>query len=423
MALVVGQILRTRYQIQLLLGQGGFGAVYQAADLNLQRIVAVKENLDASPTAQKQFQREAQMLVPLRHANLPQILDYFIEANGQQYLVMEFVAGSTLRQLAQQNGALLEAQVLPWANQILDALQELHANNPPIIHRDIKPDNVIITPRGSAMLVDFGIAKAAMPGMPTTIGARAVSPGYSPPEQYGNAPTDARSDIYAFGATLYFVLTGVEPPESIQRIITSMPLVPPRQYNARISQEVQNTILKAMEIRPELRQQDILTLRQGFDVVIQTPSTLIDPSVQTTFPIPKRKCNYFRTSIAIGNFVTAITFFIMLSLAIAIPSSFPLMLIGLVVPILLGIFNARASRQGNAGRLGFTQAIVIGGLTGAGNSILVVVLMSACSLFALLTSSSTTARLGGLMLTVGVFGLSVTFSAIGSICYRALTGA
>ncbi|OQY99222.1 MAG: hypothetical protein B6D41_01705 [Chloroflexi bacterium UTCFX4] len=273
MALFTNQILHQRYQIQRLLGQGGFGAVYQALDLNLQRVVAVKENLDASVAAQRQFQREAQILVHIRHQHLPQILDYFIEANGQQYLVMEFVAGSTLRQLVQQNGALAQAQALVWANQILDALTELHSNNPPIIHRDIKPDNIIITPRNNATLVDFGIAKAALPGMPTTTGARAVSPGYSPPEQYGNAPTDARSDMYAFGATLYYVLTAVEPPESIQRIITNAPLIPPRQYNARISQNVENAILKAMEINPQGRFQNTALMKQSL--------TLPAPQAQT----------------------------------------------------------------------------------------------------------------------------------------------
>ncbi|GIL15533.1 MAG: hypothetical protein BroJett039_07060 [Chloroflexota bacterium] len=282
MALFTNQILRQRYQIQRALGQGGFGAVYQALDLNLQRVVAVKENLDASVAAQKQFQREAQLLVHIRDNNLPQILDYFIEANGQQYLVMEFVAGSTLRQLVQQNGALVEAQALVWANQILDALNELHSNTPPIIHRDIKPDNIIITPRGNAMLVDFGIAKIAYPNAPTTMGARAVSPGYSPPEQYGNAPTDARSDMYAFGATLYYVLTAVEPPESIQRIITNTPLIPPRQYNARITQHVEGAILKAMEINPAQRFQNVLAMKQG----VTPPASQAQWQAQTYTPAP-----------------------------------------------------------------------------------------------------------------------------------------
>jgi len=194
-------ILHQRYQIHALLGQGGFGAVYRALDLNLNRWCAVKENL-LDPTLtpaqqqaqQQQFQREALFLSRLRHPHLPLIYDYFIEPNGQQYLVMEFVEGTDLHTLVQQRGALYEAQVLQWVNQILDALEYLHTQNPPIIHRDIKPQNILITPQGKAMLVDFGIAKVYVPGQPTTIGARAVSPGYSPPEQYGQGTTDARSD-------------------------------------------------------------------------------------------------------------------------------------------------------------------------------------------------------------------------------------
>src|SRR5581483_11739645 len=275
MPLTIGQTLRGRYQIQLQLGQGGFGTVYQAVDLNLQRLVAVKENLDISPAAQKQFQREAQLLVNVRHPNLPQILDYFIEPNGQQYLVMEFIAGSTLRQLVMQRGALDEAQVKLWANQILDALHELHHNMPPIIHRDIKPDNIIITPRNNAVLVDFGIAKAAFPGAPTTTGARAVSPGYSPPEQYGNAPTDARSDIYSFGATLYYVLTGIEPPESIQRLVSNVPLVPPRHYNVRLSPTIEEAIVRAMEIKPIDRWQMTNDLAKGMVTVAPQVSTQV----------------------------------------------------------------------------------------------------------------------------------------------------
>ena len=139
------------------------------------------------------------MLSRLRHQSLPQVHDYFIEPNGQQYLVMEFVEGTDLHTLVQQRGALQEAQAVAWSTQILDALEYLHTQQPPIIHRDIKPQNIIITPQGRAMLVDFGIAKMFVVGQSTTAGARAVSPGYSPPEQYGRGTTDARSDIYALG--------------------------------------------------------------------------------------------------------------------------------------------------------------------------------------------------------------------------------
>jgi len=284
-------ILHQRYQIHALLGQGGFGAVYRALDLNLNRWCAVKENL-LDPTLtpaqqqaqQQQFQREALFLSRLRHPHLPLIYDYFIEPNGQQYLVMEFVEGTDLHTLVQQRGALYEAQVLQWVNQILDALEYLHTQNPPIIHRDIKPQNILITPQGKAMLVDFGIAKMYIPGQPTTIGARAVSPGYSPPEQYGQGTTDARSDIYALGATLYFALTATEPPESVQRVVGT-PLATPRALNARIAAQTENAILQAMEIQPPKRFASAAEMKRA----LGTPTTVpAPPPVSQTQPAPPR---------------------------------------------------------------------------------------------------------------------------------------
>jgi serine/threonine protein kinase len=284
-------ILHQRYQIHALLGQGGFGAVYRALDLNLNRWCAVKENL-LDPTLtpaqqqaqQQQFQREALLLSRLRHPHLPLIYDYFIEPNGQQYLVMEFVEGTDLHTLVQQRGALYEAQVLQWVNQILDALEYLHTQNPPIIHRDIKPQNILITPQGKAMLVDFGIAKMYIPGQPTTIGARAVSPGYSPPEQYGQGTTDARSDIYALGATLYFALTATEPPESVQRVVGT-PLATPRALNARIAAQTENAILRAMEIQPPKRFASAAEMKRA----LGTPTTVpAPPPVSQTQPAPPR---------------------------------------------------------------------------------------------------------------------------------------
>ncbi len=219
MALKDGQVLNSRYQIVRLLGQGGFGAVYQAWDLNLKVPCAVKENFETSPSAMRQFEREASMLAMLRHPNLPRVTDhFFIEGQGQ-YLVMDYIEGEDLRTiLEREKKPLPEKQVTGWLVDICDALSYLHAQPVPVIHRDIKPANIKITSDGKAMLVDFGIAKAYSPESRTTQGARALTPGYSPFEQYGQAPTDARSDIYALGATAYDVLTGQAPPESIARM-------------------------------------------------------------------------------------------------------------------------------------------------------------------------------------------------------------
>lgn len=254
MTLTQGQIIQSRYRVVALLAQGGMGAVYKAWDLNLNQPVAIKENLDTSPEAQRQFLREAQILSSLSHANLPRVTDHFFIAGLGQYLVMDFIEGEDLQAtLDRLQRPLPEAQVLAWIDQVCDALEYLHAQNPPVIHRDVKPANIKIAPKGKAVLVDFGIAKIYDPHLATTIGAKAVTPGYSPPEQYGGGVTDARSDIYALGATLYTLLTGKTPPESVQRMVGGVTLTPPRQLNPGISPLVENAILHATEIATDRR--------------------------------------------------------------------------------------------------------------------------------------------------------------------------
>jgi serine/threonine-protein kinase len=263
------RILRNRYRIEGLIDQGGFGAIYKARDLhNQNRARAVKENLDNSSTAQQQFQLEAQLLRKLDHPNLPKVSDDFIEPNGQQYLVMDFIAGEDLRAMVKRTGPLQESQALAWITQICDALTYLHSQS--VIHRDVKPANIRITPTGKAVLVDFGIAKIYDPTRPTTLGARGVTPGFSPPEQYGRGKTDARSDVYALGATLYAVLTGQEEPvESVQRTMGAL-LSPPRSLNPALSVGMEKAILRAMETDPSRRfqtmpemTQALLALRSG----------------------------------------------------------------------------------------------------------------------------------------------------------------
>jgi serine/threonine-protein kinase len=260
--LAPGDTLQGRYRITRLLGRGGMGAVYQAQDTRLgSRPVAVKENFDASAEAQAQFQLEAMTLAGLNHTNLPRVSDHFIEPSGKQYLVMDFVEGQDLQELLDQRGRLTEAQALPWIEQVCDALDYLHGQNPPIIHRDIKPANVKITPAGRAMLVDFGIAKQFRPGQQTMAAARAVTSGFSPPEQYGGARTDARSDVYALGATLYCLLTGQVPPDAMDRL-TGDRLAPPRQLNSAVSAATEAAILQAMELNPPGRPQTVRLFRE-----------------------------------------------------------------------------------------------------------------------------------------------------------------
>jgi serine/threonine protein kinase len=261
MPLTQGQVVHNRYRIAVPLGQGGMGAVYRAWDLSLEIPVALKENLDASPEAQKQFGHEARILARLSHPKLPRVTDYFFIAGQGQYLVMDFVEGEDLESMLRRHGRVDEAQVVPWLEQVCDAVAYLHNQPSPIIHRDIKPANIKVRPDGRAMLVDFGIAKVYNPQFATTIGARAVTPGYSPPEQYGAGTTDARSDVYALGATLYHLLTGQHPPESVQRMVGSATLAPPRSLNPQMSPALEQAILRATEIATDRRFQGVSELR------------------------------------------------------------------------------------------------------------------------------------------------------------------
>ncbi|MDW7991851.1 MAG: serine/threonine-protein kinase, partial [Anaerolineae bacterium] len=191
-----GTLLQNRYRIVALLGRGGMGAVYQAQDLRLNVPVAVKEmtpqpGIDPQTLAalRQQFYQEAQVLARLSHPNLVRVTDYF-EERGNAYLVMEFVEGQSLADLIARRGPLPEAQVLEWARQLLDALAYCHAQG--VIHRDIKPQNVIIRGDGRAVLVDFGLVKLWDPRDPRTrTVVRAMgTPEYAPPEQWGAGHTD-----------------------------------------------------------------------------------------------------------------------------------------------------------------------------------------------------------------------------------------
>jgi eukaryotic-like serine/threonine-protein kinase len=297
MPLLPGQVLQNRYRILHQLGQGGFGTVFKAWDEHLQNVCAIKENLGTTPQATHQFQLEATLLAKLHHSNLPRVIDHFIipgEKPGtpdSQYLVMDFVEGTDLQtRIEQVAGPLPEDSVLHWTEQICNALDYLHSQQTPVIHRDIKPSNIRVTPNGNAILVDFGIAKEYDPKSKTTIGARGYTPGYSPPEQYGRSPTDARTDIYALGATLYAVLTGQEPTESVQRTI-GIVLTNPRMINPNISPYVEAAILKAMALNPAHRFQSTAELWAALNPihryqVTQSPSQITTQIIQDVAPAP-----------------------------------------------------------------------------------------------------------------------------------------
>ncbi len=253
MSLQPGSTIEGRYRVERLLGQGGMGAVYQAWDLRLAQWVALKENALTAAEAQAQFEQEARVLARLRHPNLPRVIDHFITSAGVQYLVMDFVDGPNLAELVRARGRQAPADLNAWLSQVCDALVYLHSQNPPVIHRDIKPQNIKLTADGRAILVDFGLSKVGSGRERTATGALGITPGFSPPEQYGAGRTDQRSDIYALAATLYAALTGETPPDSVQRAIQSIQLVPPRKYNPSLSPALEGALLHGLDTQPARR--------------------------------------------------------------------------------------------------------------------------------------------------------------------------
>lgn len=255
MLLERGALLNNRYRIVEILGQGGMGSVYRAVDENLGVEVAVKDNLFTTEDYARQFRREAVILATLRHTNLPRVTDHFVIEGQGQYLVMDYIEGEDLRQRMDRLGTLNDEEVTIIGAAICDALTYLASCSPPIVHRDIKPGNVRITPDGHIFLVDFGLAKDLKAQQTTTTGARAMTPGYSPPEQYGTARTDQRSDIYSLGATLYAALTGVIPEDALSRAVDHVELTQIRRFNAKASRRLATVIEKALDIRPDGRYQ------------------------------------------------------------------------------------------------------------------------------------------------------------------------
>jgi serine/threonine protein kinase len=290
MTLETGSLLHDRYRIEGMLGKGGMGAVYVAFDQTLQIRVAVKENLNTGPESERQFHREAALLAGLRHPNLPRVTDHFL-LEGSQYLVMDFIEGEDLHSRVQRRTPSVN-EVLQWADALCDALTYLHSRQPPVIHRDIKPSNVKLQPDGTPVLVDFGLAKV-FDQTATTTGARGLTPGYSPPEQYGGGRTDARSDQYALAATLYTLLTGRAPTDSIERMLDKVELRSPSLLNPAIPPHVDAAILRGLSIEQASRFPDVHALREALrgrldaaTVRAATPTVMARPQARRIPWIP-----------------------------------------------------------------------------------------------------------------------------------------
>lgn len=211
-----GTVLQNRYLIEKQIGAGGMGAVYLAVDQRFESFVAIKETFYKDDELGDAFEREAKLLNSLHHPNLPHVSDYFTEGGGH-FLVMQFIEGEDLFEVMKRDGAFSYQDVLRWAYSLLDALDYLHSQEPPIIHRDIKPQNLKITTRGDIILLDFGLAKLNSDDTQAQLSVFGYSRKYSPLEQIQGTGTDARSDIFALAATMYHLLTGKPPIDVLAR--------------------------------------------------------------------------------------------------------------------------------------------------------------------------------------------------------------
>jgi len=272
-------LLQNRYRILRQIGGGGMGMVYLAEDTRLPgRMCAIKEmspaqlDPDDRTWASDGFRQEAQMLATLDHVGLTAVTDFFPE-EGNLYLVMDYVRGQTLEDMLQEapDGRLDRGQALNVVRQLCDVLEYLHRQDPPVIFRDLKPSNVMLTPEGQVKLIDFGIARFFKPAQSqdtVTLG----TPGYAAPEQWGAAgQSDARSDVYGLGVLLLRLATGYDPTSN------PFPLPQPRDVMPHISPKTEYLILRATPTQPGARYQSVAEFRRDVD----TPSERLKPQEKT----------------------------------------------------------------------------------------------------------------------------------------------
>jgi serine/threonine protein kinase len=264
-----GQILQDRYRVEKQIGAGGMGAVFIATDERFGSTVAIKETFFTDEKFRKAFEREARLLNSLRHGALPRVSDHFIEGNGQ-FIVMEFIDGEDLSEQLESEGKPFAVEdVLVWADQLLDALEYLHTREMPIIHRDIKPQNLKLTSRGQIILLDFGLAKGNSSVTESATAAKSVfgySRNYASLEQIQGTGTDPRSDIYSLAATLYHLLTGVPPADALTRAMNVLsdkpdPLIDAAQIRPEIPSGVSQVLSESMALNAEQRPESAKEMR------------------------------------------------------------------------------------------------------------------------------------------------------------------
>lgn len=249
----LGEVIDGKYEILREIGRGGMSVVYLAMDKRLNKQWAVKEfrkdkDDESKQMALKALLDEANLMKKLDHPTLPRIVD-IIDNNRSVYIVMDYIEGESLNKVLESSGAQPQEAVIEWGKQLSEVLDYLHTRTPPIIYRDMKPANIMLKPDGTVRLIDFGIAreyKADKDSDTTNIGTR----GYAAPEQFGEkGQTDARTDIYSLGVTLYHLVTGKNPAEPPYE------LYPIRHWNPKLSSGLEWLIQKCTQLNPKDRYQ------------------------------------------------------------------------------------------------------------------------------------------------------------------------
>jgi formylglycine-generating enzyme required for sulfatase activity len=307
-------ILQGRYRIIRQLGHGGMGAVYEALNERVSSVVALKETFAETEVERKAFEREAKLLANLEHDAFPRVMDHFFENDGQ-YLVMELIRGTDLAELlALRESPFAPAKVLGWADQLLDALEALHASSPPIIHRDIKPSNLKLTRQDKIKLLDFGIAKGAV-GQMTTLQSNQSMGGHTPHyasleqtlradrrwrealsvnypeavEKIVSFSTDPCSDLYALGATVYHLMTGCIPVDAPARALSVWSgkqdrLQPAHEVNPQVPSAISAVLIRAMALerneRPQSAREMRRLLREAVNVPMSVPPTELSREIE-----------------------------------------------------------------------------------------------------------------------------------------------
>lgn len=272
--LEIGARLSGRYKIEKVLGQGGMGAVYLGLIESLgNKKVAIKEmEIQAKKEQSKavhQFQKEATFLAHLDHPNLVKVTDFFTDQD-KHYLVMDYIEGQSLQEKLEQGQRPFHwAEVKPWVKPLTDVLGYLHSQEPAILFRDLKPANIMIDPRGRLKLIDFGIARTAQPGTETSTFLKGTGTnGFSPIEQYGmGESTDARSDIYSLGATLYYLMSGKIPPDAVNRVSKGEKLRAITEICPQLPSQLNKVLGKCMALRQAERYTTMEEVGREFDKI------------------------------------------------------------------------------------------------------------------------------------------------------------